>query len=311
MPGLGPGQNEPCGNAMRSLLLRLLTLIFVVSSLASSASALPPWKPDFKKMFVDDGPKSLQVAFENNVIGSCKVCHVNGEEKTVRNPFGQELDKLIEGNASERIKVAAKEGTAAKAAMQKKIDNEFHAALEQVLKMTSASGGGTYGERLKAGKLPYVPSEFARSTIDLGVVVSDIEKAAAFYTESIGFRELEGFNVDAGFATDTGLTDNQPLSIRVFVLGEDESATKLKLMQVPGVTSAKNKTDSIHAQLGFSYITVFVNDTNAAMERLKKTGVKPLAKGPVALPKGFPEGVFLTVVQDPDGNFVELVGPKK
>ncbi len=154
-------------------------------------------------------------------------------------------------------------------------------------------------------------SEFAQTTIDLGVVVSDIKKAAAFYTEAIGFKEIDGFKVEADFATDSGLTDNQPLEIRVFVLGEGESATKLKLMQLPGVKSKKSKSDSIHAQLGFSYITVFVNDTNAAMARLKKTGVPPLAKGPVPLPKGFPEGVFLTVVKDPDGNFVELVGPQE
>lgn len=299
---------------MKTSLIQLLTLLIIVSWLASSAHALPPWKPKFKEMFVDDGPKSLQDAFDNKVIGSCKVCHVNGEEKTVRNPFGQALDKLIEGNAGERLKTAAKDGDDAKATMQAKIDKEFLAALDKVLNLPSESGGGTYGERIKAGKLPFVPSEpseFARATIDLGVVVSDIEKAATFYTESIGFKEVAGFKVGADFATDSGLTDNQPLSIRVFVLGEGESATKLKLMQLPGVKSATSKSESIHAQLGFSYITVFVNDTNAAMARLKKTGVTPLAKGPVPLPKGFPEGIFLTVVKDPDGNFVELVGPKK
>lgn len=295
---------------MKTSLIHLLTLLIIVSSLASSAHALPPWKPKFKEMFVDDGPKSLQDAFADKVIGSCKVCHVNGEEKTVRNPFGQALDKLIEGNAGERLKTAAKDGDDAKGKMQATIDKEFLAALDKVLNLSSESGGGTYGERIKAGKLPFVPSEFARKTIDLGVVVSDIEKAAAFYTESIGFKEVAGFKVGADFATDSGLTDKQPLSIRVFVLGEDESATKLKLMQLPGVKSATSKSDSIHAQLGFSYITVFVSDTSAAMARLKKTGVTPLAKGPVPLPKGFPEGIFLTVVKDPDGNFVELVGPK-
>lgn len=291
--------------------IQRLTFLLIVSSIASSACALPPWKPKFKEMFVDEGPKSLQDAFANKVIGSCKVCHVNGEEKTVRNPFGQALDRLIDGNAGERIKEAAKDGGDAKAAMQAEIDKEFLAALDKVLNLPSESGGGTYGERIKAGSLPFVPSEFARTTIDLGVVVSDIEKAAAFYKESIGFQEIEGFKVPADFATDSGLTDKQPLSIRVFVLGEGESATKLKLMQLPGVKSATSKSDSIHAQLGFSYITVFVNDTTAAMARLEKTGVKPLAKGPVPLPKGFPEGIFLTVVKDPDGNFVELVGPRK
>ena len=31
--------------------------------------------------------------------------------------------------------------------------------------------------------------EFARTTIDLGMVVSDVDKAAKFYTEAIGFTE--------------------------------------------------------------------------------------------------------------------------
>jgi hypothetical protein len=46
------------------------------------------------------------------------------------------------------------------------------------------------------------------------------------------------------------------------------------------------------------------------LKRLEKAGVKPLAKGPVALPEPLPQGIYLTVVRDPDGNIVELVGPK-
>ena len=153
--------------------------------------------------------------------------------------------------------------------------------------------------------------EFAKTTIDLGIVVSDIGKAVKFYTDAIGFTEIEGFKVPADFATDSGLTDKQPLDIRVLVLGDGESATKLKLMQVPGVKSKKSKNDTIHTQLGYSYITVFISDTTAALARLKDAGVAPIAKGPVPLPKGFPEGVFLTVVKDPDGNMVELVGPRE
>jgi len=153
--------------------------------------------------------------------------------------------------------------------------------------------------------------EFARTTIDLGVVVSDVEKSAKFYTEAVGFTEIDGFSVPGDFAAEAGLTDSQPLTIRVFVLGEGASATRLKLMQLPQVDSKKSDNSFIHSQLGFSYLTIYINDTGAAMARLTKAGVKPIAKGPVALPEGFPEGVFLTVVRDPDGNLVELVGPKQ
>jgi catechol 2,3-dioxygenase-like lactoylglutathione lyase family enzyme len=152
--------------------------------------------------------------------------------------------------------------------------------------------------------------EFSRTTIDMGVVVKDIGKAVKFYTEAIGFSETKGFSVPADFAADAGLTYNKPLEIRVLRLGDGEEATKLKLMEVPGADSKKSDNEYIHSQLGFRYITIFVTDTNAAMARLKKAGVEPITKAPLPLPKGLPEGVFLTVVRDPDGNLVELVGPK-
>jgi hypothetical protein len=132
-----------------------------------------------------------------------------------------------------------------------------------------------------------------------------------FYTKAVGFKEIKGFSVPGDFCADSGLTDGKPLTIRVLVLGEGETATKLKLMQVPGSETKKDSNQYIHSQLGFRYLTIFVNDMNQSLDRLQKAGVKPVAKSPVELPKGFPEGVYLTVVKDPDGNIVELVGPKK
>lgn len=154
-------------------------------------------------------------------------------------------------------------------------------------------------------------SEFSRTTIDLGVVVSDIEKSAKFYTEAVGFKEIKGFDVSGPFAADAGLTDGKPLNIRVFVLGDGDSATKLKLMQIKGANPKKGENEYIQSQFGFRYLTIFVNDTNAAVDRLKKAGVKPIAKGVNEIPADIAPNMFLTIVRDPDGNFVELVGPKK
>jgi catechol 2,3-dioxygenase-like lactoylglutathione lyase family enzyme len=162
--------------------------------------------------------------------------------------------------------------------------------------------------------LPCVAEEsaFTRSTIDLGCVVSDLDTSVRFYTEGIGFKELKGFDVPAALAADAGLTDGKPLAIRVLVLGEGESATKLKLMQVAGTTPRTGDTDFIHSHTGFRYLSIFVTDTDAALARLAKLGVKPIAKSPVALPASLaPAGTHLACVRDPDGNLVELIGPRK
>ena len=48
------------------------------------------------------------------------------------------------------------------------------------------------------------PGAFTRTTIDLGMVVTDVEKSVAFYTDVIGFTDLPGFDVPATLATDAG-----------------------------------------------------------------------------------------------------------
>ena len=156
------------------------------------------------------------------------------------------------------------------------------------------------------------PTAFPRTTIDLGCVVTDLDKSVRFYTDGIGFRELPGFSVEAPLAADAGLTDTKPLTIRVLVLGEGEHATKLKLMQVAGAAPRQGGNEFIHSHTGFRYLTIMVADTTAALERLAKLGVKPIAKSPVLLPESLVPGkMYLTVVRDPDGNLVELIGPKK
>jgi catechol 2,3-dioxygenase-like lactoylglutathione lyase family enzyme len=154
-------------------------------------------------------------------------------------------------------------------------------------------------------------NEFARGTIDLGVVVSDVKKAVKFYTDAIGFKEAPGFSVGADFCADAGLTNHRKLDIHVLVLDDGDTATKLKLMEVPGVNSKPSDNTYIHSQLGYSYLTIYVADANAALARLKRAGVQPLAKGPVPLPPDLPPGLALTVVRDPDGNLIELIGPLK
>ncbi len=152
-------------------------------------------------------------------------------------------------------------------------------------------------------------SAFLEPTIDLGCVVSDLDAAIKFYTEAIGFKEAGGFEVSGPFAKEVGLTDNKHLDIKVLTLGEGEEATKLKLMQVEG-ESKKLKNKHIDTTLGYSYITIFVKSTDAALARLKKAGIRPIAQGPAALPENLDPSMALTIVRDPDGNFVELVGPK-
>tara|TARA_B100002019_G_C21174717_1_gene550431 strand:- start:192 stop:845 length:654 start_codon:yes stop_codon:yes gene_type:complete len=151
---------------------------------------------------------------------------------------------------------------------------------------------------------------FSSQTIDLGVVVTDIDKSLQFYKDVVGFTEKDGFEVKGNFPKKVGLTDGTPLKIHVLTLGDEEKATKLKLMQVPSSKPARRiKQPYIHTLTGFSYLTIFVNDVDLVLKNAKKRGYKPYAESPQTLPKGLPQDVCLLMLKDPDGNFVEIVGP--
>lgn len=153
--------------------------------------------------------------------------------------------------------------------------------------------------------------EFAAKSIDLGIVVADIQKSVDFYTKAIGMKEVQGFSVPGDFCREAGLTDGKRLDVRVLVLGEGSGASKIKLMQIEGVTPQKPKNEFIHSTFGFSYLTLGVTDTSAAVARLQKAGIKTIKKTPLPLPAPLPSHIMLTMVRDPDGNLIELVGPKK
>ena len=152
--------------------------------------------------------------------------------------------------------------------------------------------------------------DFSSQTIDIGIVVSDLEKSVEFYSKAVGFKEQAGFSVNAEFCKSAGLTDGHALKIRVMTLGNDAKATKIKLMQLPQTKPQKADNAFIHSQLGFSYLTVFVADMNKAIERIRAQGIELVGDSPVSLPPPLPSTVFVSMLRDPDGNFIELVGPK-
>jgi catechol 2,3-dioxygenase-like lactoylglutathione lyase family enzyme len=172
-------------------------------------------------------------------------------------------------------------------------------------------GAFAYTLGVAANQPAATESSFATEVIDLGMVVSDIDKSLKFYKEVIGFEEIDGFKVPPQFAVDTGLANKHPLDVHVLVLGKGEKATKLKLMQFKTAPGARVDNTFIHSSYGYRYLTIAVKDVNAAVARADKAGAKPIAKCPVPLPEGFPAGLALANYRDPDGNLVELVGPWK
>lgn len=149
-------------------------------------------------------------------------------------------------------------------------------------------------------------SNYATGTIDMGVVVKDVDASIKFY-EKLGFTKFGEFNVPKEVAGDAGLLNYKAANIKVMTLNGDAADTKLKL--IASRTAKTTANAFIDSSLGISYITLFVKDAGLTLANLKKHNIKVTAKGPVDLtPVGFQPN-FLIVIQDPDGNFIEFVGP--
>ncbi len=154
-------------------------------------------------------------------------------------------------------------------------------------------------------------SNFSSTTVDFGIIASDVAKSVEWYKTVVGCQERDGFDVPGEFAANIGLTANLPFHVHVLTLGEGASATKIKLMGFESKPGARVDNSYIHSSYGIRYLTIFVKDLNKSLEQAAAHGAKPIAKGTHPLPPGFPEGLGIAVLRDPDGNFVELVGPWK
>lgn len=162
---------------------------------------------------------------------------------------------------------------------------------------------------MQTGKV--ATKDFTSTTVDFGIVVSDINRSLEFYTKGLGLTEASTFDVPAGMGRESGLSDGKPFKVHVLKLGEGPTATSVKLMQFCDAPGVRADHSFIHSTLGVSYLTIYVQDTNAAVARAKAAGVEVMAKGPVNLKPYLDVDLYLTCVRDPDGNIIELVGPKK
>ena len=117
---------------------------------AEQAGAVKFFRKGFEARYVGDEPstdaqKSIAAAVETT---KCWVCHVKGQNKKVRNAYGDALSKLLD---KDNFKASRREAEPDKAMA------EVQAALEKVEAMKvdpKMDASPTFGDLLKAGKLP-------------------------------------------------------------------------------------------------------------------------------------------------------------
>jgi hypothetical protein len=147
-------------------------------------------------------------------------------------------------------------------------------------------------------------SNFTSKLIGLGVVVSDMEKSLDFYMNAIGMVKAYSFKIGSEFSKRSGLANGDSAVVTVLKLENSPEANEWKLMSF-GKKATHPKQNFIQDDTGVQYITINVKALKPIIERLKQRNVPFLGSSPTPLNRNSQ----LLLVQDPDGTFIELIGP--
>ena len=148
----------------------------------------------------------------------------------------------------------------------------------------------------------------AQSNADLGaaaigLVVSDVEASEAFYKDILGFVEVVEFSLDEAWSDEAGAANGKPFTVKMLKQKNLPSATTLKLAYFATMDKRPDMS-GIDVHSGVNYLTFryTLEGFNEIVDNLKKAGIA--MTGWVKR-----DNYQLFFIKDPDGIFVEIIGP--
>jgi catechol 2,3-dioxygenase-like lactoylglutathione lyase family enzyme len=127
--------------------------------------------------------------------------------------------------------------------------------------------------------------KLTKDSIDLGIVVSDGEKALAFYRDTLGFEHVGDMPMGGGSTMHRLMCGTSLIKV---ISGSNPPAKA-----APG---------GIQGGFGYRYWTISVSNINEVVAACEAGGYK-VAVGV----REFRPGVTIAIVEDPDGNWVEFL----
>ena len=129
--------------------------------------------------------------------------------------------------------------------------------------------------------------QLAKQAIDLGIVTTNGEAMLGFYRDILGLRYVQA----------TPMSGGQPGVMHRMMCGE----TLVKLVVLAEVP-AKAPPGGIRGGSGYRYWTITVNNLTEVVAACAAAGVKvPMTEREIR------PGVRIAMLEDPDGNWVELL----
>jgi catechol 2,3-dioxygenase-like lactoylglutathione lyase family enzyme len=133
--------------------------------------------------------------------------------------------------------------------------------------------------------------QLSKDSIDLGIVITDSEASLAFYRDLLGFEHV----------ADTPMPAGMNGTMHRLLCG----TTLVKLVKLDEVPEARPAKGGIAGATGYRYFTMIVDNLAEVTQAVKDGGYKVRIDSAEVRP-----GVTISMVEDPDGNWVEFVEDK-
>ena len=139
----------------------------------------------------------------------------------------------------------------------------------------------------------------------IGITVTDLDRAVAFYTDVLGFERIQESEVGGDdYEHLYGVFGLRMKSVEMR-LGDE----RIELMQFLAPRGRPAPTDSKSNDRWFQHIAIIVTDMQRAYEHLRAHAVEHDSSGPQRLPDWNPNagGISAFYFRDPDGNPLEVL----
>lgn len=146
-----------------------------------------------------------------------------------------------------------------------------------------------------------------RAVDHINIVVSDLERSCAFYTEILGFKIIRRAHLQGAWIEH--IVGLQNVSADVIYIVAEGGEPRIELLQYVHPTGEALPQNSIANTVGLRHVALQVEDIEFTTQKLVEAGVK-LFSDPVTVPASVIEHdaghKTLVYFTDPDGVILEL-----
>ena len=138
------------------------------------------------------------------------------------------------------------------------------------------------------------------SPLEVGICVNNLEQMISFYNEVLGFQLISQIEVEAGKSKETGFTNGGYTIVRL----QTNYGERIKLVRPKSDRDRRSTGKEVLSMAGNVFLTFIVNDLKMALDTVGQHIDNFRTENQIAEVR---DGVFLSIIDDPEGNHIELV----